>query len=83
MSTPPRDLSDLGDPRKLFDGVRTGRRQRDLADAGEVFLLAREIARGDALRATLVSIEELRAVAMLATLTSECLLRRARETHAP
>lgn len=71
MSTPPSDFATgLGATRKVCP-VRTGRLQRDLDDAGEVFLLAHEIATGDARRASLLSLDEIRAIARLAVAMSE------------
>jgi hypothetical protein len=68
MSTPPSNGStDLGETRKIFAGVVTGRRLRDLSNTGEVFLLASEIAEGNSRRASMLSMDETRAIARLAT----------------
>jgi hypothetical protein len=67
MSTPPSSAStDLGETKKIFAGVMTGRRMRDLTDTGQVFLLAAEIAESNARRASLLSMDEVRAIAGLA-----------------
>ncbi len=64
MSTPPNTgTTDLGATGKIFADAPKGRALRDLSDMGEVFLLAYEIAEGDARRASLLSIAEVRAVA--------------------
>jgi hypothetical protein len=71
MSTPPSIAStSLGETRKIFAGQVTGRRLRDLEDTGEVFMLAAEIAEGNARRASLLSLDEARAIARLAAAAS-------------
>lgn len=47
-------------------GVVSGRKMRDLNNIHQVMILASEIADGDTRRASLVSIDEIRAVARLA-----------------
>jgi mannose/fructose-specific phosphotransferase system component IIA len=68
MSTPPNTgATELGETRKLFGGKFAGNRaMRDLTDTGQVFLLATEIAGGSARRVTMLSLDEMRAIANLA-----------------
>jgi hypothetical protein len=67
MSTPPSvSATSLGETKKILAGQVTGRKLRNLDDVGEVFLLATEIAEGNARRAGLLSIAESRAIAEFA-----------------
>lgn len=64
MSTPNAATTDIGPERtKLFAGPRTQVPSRDLTDIRQIHALAREVAGGEARRATMVSMEELRALA--------------------
>jgi hypothetical protein len=59
-----------GQAEKFFHHRVSGRYVRDLDDVRQVMMLAAEIADGDARRASLVSLDELRAIARLAALAS-------------
>lgn len=74
MSTPANpDTTDLGVTGKIFHAPPQGRLVRNLDDAGEIYLLALEIAAGSARRASLLSIEEMRAIAIFAANAAEVL----------
>lgn len=67
MSTPPSTgATELGTTKKIFERRHSGRPMRDLANTGDVFELATEIADGTARRVSLVSVDEMRAIANLA-----------------
>lgn len=67
MSTPPAtDGTELGITKKIFERRSGGRAMRDLTNTGEVFGLAAEIADSNSRRATLLSLDEVRAIARLA-----------------
>jgi hypothetical protein len=67
VSTPAdTSATSLGTTKKIFEVRAGGRVLRDLANAGEVFVLATEIADSDARRATMLSLDEIRAIAALA-----------------
>ena len=59
-----------GQEEKLFHHRAADCPRRDVGDIGETMLLAVEIAEGDARRASLVSLDELRALATLAACAS-------------
>ncbi|MGH6887960.1 MAG: hypothetical protein ACREHF_01985 [Rhizomicrobium sp.] len=56
----------LGITTKIFHERSGGRRIRNLADTGEVFALAAGVAAGNTRRATMLSLDECRAIAQLA-----------------